>query len=1230
MCGPVTKYVPFNLRLSEELKFNELVKQAGESVRELAEWQEYFSWEEMETGGDEDVPFFSACFDYEERERVYRAGALSFTVLGQYYCSEKFSLKLSCIREGDSLITEFYFDRSQFTRADVRRLAAQFHTLLKNASANPEATIGSLEAVGPEERRWLLSELNRTEAEFPRDRCFHELFEEQVELTPDSPAVADAARQLSYRELNEQANRVASLLRKRKVGPETLVGLFVGRSVEMIVGLLGIMKAGGAYLPLDPESPSARLSQQLASGRPRVLLTLEQHLKGLPEYDGEVICLDGACLSFDGEPSANLENLTTAQNLAYVIYTSGSTGTPKGVGITHRSLLNYTHAIRDKLRVGEASEVGLSFATVSTIGADLGNTAIYPALSSGGCLHVIDYEVATDSELFGQYMSRHRIDVLKIVPSHLNALLSSAGGKVLPRKYLFLGGEALSLDLLERISRAGSECQIFNHYGPTETTVGVLALRLKDWRFSEAGSSTVPLGRPLANTRAYILDANLSPVPTGAVGDLYIGGEGLARGYLSQPGQTAARFIPDPFGAGPGTRLYKTGDRARRLRDGNIEFRGRADGQVKVRGYRIELGEIETILRKHARVREAAVTVFEDAPGEKYLAAYIVAHEGAAPSVAELRAFLKEALPEYMLPSAFVTLDAMPLSRNGKLDRQALPRPERTRAADGEAVPPRTPVEGVLERIWADVLRLEKVGVFDNFFELSGDSISSIQIAARAGQAGLKFTPLELFRHPTIAELAEMLNPAAEHVADSNNSAIPLTPEQQRLLEGSPAAFQAGVRVLILQLPTDARPQLVETSIRHLLARHEALRLRFERDAETESWRQLRTTTDDDLSFTQIHIDASDDTSEALDAAVSALRTGFDALNGPLVRAGLMHAGDGLTSYLILLIHSLLADEYSLSLMSEELHAIVNQLRRGEPVQLPAPTASFAQWAARLSERGRASGAVSRFTAAHEQPANSPVSSAEGESSSAPATLARASLGTEETAALFGEVPEAFHIEVEEVLLTALARTLSRHARAGKHLIEVKRDGRNGIFADLDLSRTVGCFDYSFPLQLELEDSAQRGTDLKAVKERMRRAAREYLFAAESLVADAGVERNEAASARASVSFSYREQPAQDFSQDEELRLVRQPRSLEGIRRDGLEVAVVHAADELHVEFTLYSNLPYQLSVEDFARDYVSELRELIRYCRKADDAGYTPSDFRRVKLTQQQLEKILSRTAGA
>jgi amino acid adenylation domain-containing protein len=587
------------------------------------------------------------------------------------------------------------------------------------------------------------------------------LFEQQVVRSPDAVAVVFGEQQMTYGELDARANQLAHYLQSLGVGPDVLVGLCVDRSLELVVGLLGILKAGGAFVPLDPGYPAARLAFMLEDTRAAVLLTEQTLLAHLPKPAARVVCLDRDRAAIAMQPATNPPTTTTAQNLAYVIYTSGSTGTPKGVMIEHRAVVNHMEWMRRTFGFDRRDSV----LQKTPISFDAAMWEFFAPLLNGGRLVMAPPDAHRDPAAIVRALCKHEVTTVQLVPSLFRLLaqepLLSACGKL---TRVFCGGEALGRDGVESfLERSGA--RLYNLYGPTETCIDALSWECK----RDDARAAVPIGRPIANTTIHVLDQYRQPVPVGVAGELYIGGEGQARGYLGLPELTAERFVPNPFAQHPGARMYRTGDRARYLANGNIEFLGRLDQQVKLRGFRIELGEIEAVLTRHPQVLAAAVIVRDDLPGEKRLVAYAVARD-AAVAVADLRAWLERQLPDYMVPAAFVVLPALPLTPNGKVDRKSLPAPEYEGSREAFE-PPGTPIETAIASIWADVLHRPRVGRNESFFDLGGHSLLAAQAIGMINQAlGIDLTLRQLFETPTVRELA--LSALNERTTNASDDAV--------------------------------------------------------------------------------------------------------------------------------------------------------------------------------------------------------------------------------------------------------------------------------------------------------------------------------------------------------------------------------------------------------------------------------------------------------------------------
>lgn len=900
-------------------------------------------------------PLFQVMFELQTEitSSLHLAGR-TMTFMDVERTTSKFDLTLNLIQSAAHNLSGYIeFSTDLFELATIERFAKHFQGLLEAIAEDQAREISQLSILTQAERSQLLYEWN--DATEPRSNlCIHHLFEAQVDKTPDSVAVLFENESLTYRELDQRANKLAQYLGQFGVSEETRVGICLDRSLEMLVAMFGTLKAGGAYVPLDPSHPADRLEFMLEDSRATLLLTRQRLIEMLPERRPETVCLDTEWKAIAQHYNDGFRATVTDENLVYVLYTSGSTGRPKGVAVEHRQLLNYVEAVKERMDLGAVK----SFALVSTFAADLGNTVLFPALVTGGCLHIVCEEIVSDADEMCDYFNRHSIDCVKIVPSHLASLRSFTNSQqVLSRKILVLGGEASQSRWVDQLQSHNNSCTIFNHYGPTEATVGVLTYRHD--RVLPDHVLTLPLGRPLANTEIYLLDDDLQPVPIGVPGEILIGGADLARGYFNSPDQTAERFIPHPFGNNPGARLYKTGDLARYLPDGNSQFLGRKDNQVKIRGFRIEPGEIEKALRLHPAVREALVLAVGETNHDKRLVSHVVADREAALGVAELRSFLNGKLPEHMLPAGFIFLDSFPLTSNGKIDRRALPAPDSgSMTSDDVAQTPRSPVEELIANVWAQVLGLDRVGIRDDFFGLGGNSLLATQVVSRIRAALEVGLPLRrLFESPTVAGLADFIK--KERTRDtqlqappikktSGDRALPLSYSQWRLwfidqlVPDSPIYNVA----VALRLSGSLDTAILGKSINEIVRRHEVLRTTFPQPNSQPVQVIAPALTINMPVIDLAHLEDFEQEEIVKEMANEAARQPFNLAEGPLLRVKLLRLGR-LEHVLLLAIYHIACDDWSVGIFNRELSEIYKSISGGHPpslAELEIQYADFACW----------------------------------------------------------------------------------------------------------------------------------------------------------------------------------------------------------------------------------------------------------------------------------------------
>ncbi len=867
--------------------------------------------------------------------------------------TSKFDLSLFFNEKAEGLFCAVEYATDLFGPSTIRRLIKHLQTLLASAAADPDQPLANLPILTEPERRQLLIEWNNTAADYPSGSCVHELFEAQVERSPDAVAIRDGREEIPFRELNRRANRLAHFLRKRGVGPEVVVGVCMARSARVLEALLGVLKAGGAYVPLDPSYPQERLAFMLRDSGARLLLAEERSAPRLSGHEAQIICLDAIGAELLGQPETNPASGAGPGNLAYVIYTSGSTGRPKGVEALHRACVNRL-AWMWRAYPFVAGEVCCQKTALSFVDSVW---EIFGPLLQGTPSIVLPEEEVHDPQALVGRLASAGVTRIVLVPSLLKALLDS-GGDLATRlpllKWWVSSGETLSLDLYRRFRRAVPDAVLINLYGSSEVSADVTCYD----RCSGEPRYSVPIGRPIANTQVYILDEHRQPVPIGVPGELCIGGAGLARGYHNRPELTAERFLPDPFARTSEARLFKTGDRARYLPDGQIEYLGRRDHQVKIRGHRIELGELEAALSAHPALVRVVATVREEVPGEPRLIAYVVPRKERQTTPGELRGFLQSRLPAFMLPSAFVFLEALPLTPSGKIDRNALPAPDGSRPElETVFVEPETAVERTVAEIWKKVLSLDRVGVEDDFFALGGHSLLVIQVASRLREEFRVDLPLRsFFETRTIAGLAHRIEkglpaerdqppppPIARVPAEDR---LPLSFAQQRLwvldqLEPGNTAYLIR-RAFRLTGPLQA--DTLRQAIDAVIARHASLRTRFD---SADGVPHQSVDAAEGIPFSEIDLTpllAEEREAEAVRRETAEAQRPFDLSRGPLLRVTLLRVGPQ-DHVFLLTIHHIVSDAWSLGILFKEISVLYRAFSAGKPSPLPELPIRYSDYA---------------------------------------------------------------------------------------------------------------------------------------------------------------------------------------------------------------------------------------------------------------------------------------------
>ncbi len=1124
-----------------------------------------------------------------------------------------------------------------FARQTIERWLANYETLLAAAVDNPDRPLAELPLLSADERQQVMVQWNRTATEFPSDKCLHELVSQRARKARAEVAVECAGERLSYGELEQRANQLAHYLRARGAAPDDPIGILLPRSTDTIVAMLSVLKAGAAYLVCDPAYPPARVTYMLRDAQVGLMITQRSLAEAFNLEASRSVVLDTEARHIAASIASAPTGAVSPDDLAYLVYTSGSSGDPKAVEVPHRGLVNHAIHLAERMAIGlgdrQIQNLSLNF--------DASSEEIFPTLIAGGTVVVNPAPADMTAAQLLEFCQQHRVDILHVVAPmwhQLVEVLEQQGPQLFAGlKTVVTGADAISPAALATwCLHLGARLRMLFIYGVTEATI---TTTIYDVPAEFTAGQRVPIGKPIANHRVYVLDRHFQPVPIGAVGELFIGGVGVARGYRNRSELSASRFVDDPFDDVPGSRMYRTGDRARWRFDGNLEFLGRVDEQLKVRGYRVEPGEIESVLSALETVAVARVTAWQDQAGRR-LVAYVVPAASQSPTPAELRSAVAARLPQHLVPAAFVLLEELPLLPGGKVDTSALPAPEwLTAPSDRPPVAPRTDAEAVLAKIWADLLHVEQVSIEANFFELGGDSILSLQVIGRARAAGLELTPKQLLQHQTIAALAAVAQPAPASAAQAMvTGKSPLSPIQHQFFAADlaqPDYFNQGV---LLRVNAPIALDVIEQAWTAVVEHHDVLSCRFVK--ENGRWQQCFTGQPngaDHVSRIDLAAIGDVDLPAEIEKLGQRIQAGLDLEHGPVATAAYLDLGERRGARLLPAIHHLAVDGVSWRILIEDLHNACRQLLSKAPVSLPPKTTSFKTWAERLHE-------LARDPRLHEQAAYwlqmadaqplpvdlmvvKPV-----ENRVADVDEIVHALTAVDTHALLTDVHLAYRTRIDEVLLAALAQTLCDWSGTRYFRIDCERHGRDHPFDDIDVSRTVGWFTCGVPVAITVpkqNEPQQAAALLCAVKEQLR-AVPQYGMGyglARWLAPDGALRENMARLSPAQISFNYLGQLEGAAADDGLFSLATEPigpLSHEDNHRWHLLEFIAHIQNgQLHVKLLFNRRCHNRETMQSLLDGFANHLGELIGHCLDPTSGQFTPSDFPLADVDQEDLATL-------
>ncbi|WP_312653312.1 non-ribosomal peptide synthetase [Aminipila sp.] len=1110
---------------------------------------------------------------------------------------------------GKEMTVKLNYNAKMYDKFFLGKMESHFIMVIEQVMSNPQIEVQQIDIISEKEKRQIIDEFNNTEAEYPKDKTLQKLFEEQVKKTPDNIALIHNDVKMTYRELNRKSNQLANYLRSKGIGREHIVGILMDRGISLIVTILAVLKAGGAYLPIDLAYPKSRIEYMLKDSKLTLLLVGDNVYKDV-DYKGTVINTNDKDL-FGGDDK-NLEGINTSSDLAYVIYTSGSTGKPKCAMLEHKSVINYVWWAAKNYVKGKK----LDFPLYTSISFDLTVTSLYVPLITGNS--IVIYGKDNRELLIEKVFKENKVGVVKLTPAHLK-VIKDRDNSQLGVKLLIVGGDQLDTETAKAVYESfGGKVEIYNEYGPTETSVGCMIYR---YNHNNDNGLVVPIGVPADNVQIYLLDKHLHLVPTNTVGEIYISGDGLARGYLGTTEFTNEQFISNPFI--PGKKMYKTGDMAKRLKNGNIEYIGRNDEQVKIRGYRIEIGEIEKRLMEHGEISQAFVLSKNYKDGSKYLCGYYVSQK--AIQVKELRSFILKELPQYMIPSYFTHLKKMPLTPNGKVDKKSLPEPEVKLNTCESYIAPRDNVEERLAEIWAEVLGTNQVGINDSFFDMGGDSIKAIQVVARLQKFKLRLQVKDLFDNPTIGEVSQFVR--TEEVISEQGMVTgdaELTPVQTWFFSKEIVNRNYFNYSVMLYSKEGFRQKVLRKALDKVLIHHDILRSIFLQE-EGVIKQYIQKFDENSYILEVFDLTKECNYAEMIKQKALQIQSSMNLEKGPLVRVGLFKTGEA--DYLLLAIHHLLVDGVSWRILLEDIQTGYSQASMEKEIELPQKTGSYKEWAKKLLNYSQGKEIIKEM-GYWQHVRSMPIEvlyegNIKKSGKMKDSKTIKLELNKWDTDKLLKDANNTYNTEINDLLLTALSRAVTKWKNKRCIAITLEGHGREEILGDINITRTVGWFTTMYPIILRNEDE-DIGNHLKKIKEILRSVPNKgigygvirYLRKDTDVVLDTKPE----------ISFNYLGQFDSDTNR-ENFQLSTLDKGsdicLENEIQHSIEINGSVIGGQLNFWIS-YDSLKYkEAEVQILANEYKQAIQEILKHCIGKEETEATPSDMTGKGLTTEDLEDV-------